>query len=173
MFFGHPSWRPFLNRGGSFTELVQEIHGIQPSSHDRPWGLNVDGITPGNVLGRAERKTWCVYTSFLQFKGRLCHEEAWLAVACERSTWVSSLDAGVLSIMDDHQDRKRTIGKDGQEKRGGSQLFQPSGCCTLHLSAMCCKAMEDFFPEPYLMAFPLKQDIIFCSFGQTNFHLAI
>ena len=103
MFFCHPLvyLASLFARGSSFTKLIQEMHAIQPSSHDQPWDLILyaDEIIPGNVLGRAERKTWCVYTSFLQFKHHLCHEEAWLTIACERSNWVSSLEAGVSQMV--------------------------------------------------------------------------
>ena len=107
-FFCHPLvyLASLFARGPSFTKLIQETHAIQPSSHDQPWDLIIyadesDEIIPGNVLGRAQRKTWCVYTSFLQFKHHLCHEEAWLTIACERSNWVSSLEGGVSQMVRD------------------------------------------------------------------------
>ena len=134
MFFCHPLvyLASLFARGGSVTKLIQEMHAIQPSSHDKPWDLILyaDEIIPGNV-GRAERKTWCVYTSFLQFKHHLCHEEAWLTIACERSNWVSTLEAGASQMV---RAMLRSIFKNDfvQPELGGFLLKHPTGGIKLH-----------------------------------------
>ena len=53
-------------RGGSFQKLLQAKHYQTPSSVERPWSmiLYLDELIPGNVLGRAERKSWAFYASF-------------------------------------------------------------------------------------------------------------
>ena len=89
------------SRGGSFCQMVQRKHQSTPSGPTRPWNLILytDELCPGNVLGRAERKTWTVYATFLEFQDQLCHEDAWLTLACERSTFVATLEAGVSQMV--------------------------------------------------------------------------
>ena len=80
------------HRDTSFTQLVQNCHTASPSTMDRPWGLILycDEIVPGNVLGRAERKCWCIYASIDAFQQHLAKESAWLTLAVERSSFVST-----------------------------------------------------------------------------------
>ena len=88
-------------QGGSFTQLIQAIHAAKPASVSKPWKLILyaDEIIPGNVLGRAERKLWAVYSTFDEFQGHLHHEDLWCTIALERSKFVATLDAGVAQMM--------------------------------------------------------------------------
>ena len=61
--------------------------------------LYCDEIVPGNVLGRAERKCWCIYATILQFGDHMSQEEAWLSLSVERSTFVTTLDGGIAQIF--------------------------------------------------------------------------
>ena len=89
------------HRDTSFTQLVQNCHTASPSTMDRPWGLILycDEIVPGNVLGRAERKCWCIYASIDAFQQHLANESAWLTLAVERSSFVSTLNGGVSQMV--------------------------------------------------------------------------
>ena len=89
------------HQDGSWTKLVQQHHAECPSTISDPWGLilNCDEIIPGNVLGRAERKVWTIYATFLQFGDHLPHEDAWLTISVERSTFVATLDGGIAQMM--------------------------------------------------------------------------
>ena len=71
------------HQDGSWTKLVQQHHAECPSTINDPWGLILycDEIIPGNVLGRAERKVWTIYATFLQFGDHLSHEDAWLTIS--------------------------------------------------------------------------------------------
>ena len=86
---------------GSWTKLVQQHHAECPGTISDPWGLILycDEIIPGNVLGRAERKVWTIYATFLQFGDHLSHEDAWLTISVERSTFVATLDGGIAQMM--------------------------------------------------------------------------
>eukprot|EP00438_Fugacium_kawagutii_P017417 Skav234034 [mRNA] locus=scaffold2485:5120:7207:+ [translate_table: standard] len=88
-------------RGGSFHAMLRSKFSQNPSSIDRPWSLilYLDEVIPGNVLGRAERKSWAFYASFLQFGDQLCHHDAWLTLAIARTKVVSTLEAGPSQIM--------------------------------------------------------------------------
>ena len=61
--------------------------------------LYLDELIPGNVLGRAERKSWAFYASFTQFSNQLCHSHAWLTLAIARSHYVANLEGGVSQIV--------------------------------------------------------------------------
>ena len=87
--------------GGSFTQLMQQRHATHPSSPTKPWDLIIycDEIIPGNVLGRAERKAWAVYASFLNFQEELHNQDLWLTIALERSTFISTVEGGIAQVM--------------------------------------------------------------------------
>ena len=87
-------------RGGSFHQLLASKRNQNPSSTSKPWSLVVylDELVPGNVLGRAERKSWAWYASFLQFGQRLHSTDSWLTIALVRSSSVSAVEAGVGQI---------------------------------------------------------------------------
>ena len=57
-----------------------------------------DELIPGNVLGRAERKSWAWYASFLEFGNHLSSIHSWLTIALARSNKVSKIEAGVSQI---------------------------------------------------------------------------
>ena len=59
---------------------------------------HLDELVPGNVLGRAERKSWAWYASFLEFGNHLSSIHSWLTIALARSSKVSKLEAGVSQI---------------------------------------------------------------------------
>ena len=87
-------------RGGSWAQLLSTVHAQCPSSPSKPWRLIVylDELVPGNVLGRAERKSWAWYTSFLEFGNHMSSIHSWLTIALARSSKVSKLEAGVSQI---------------------------------------------------------------------------
>ena len=87
-------------RGGSFTKLMSSKHAQCPSSPSQPWKLIIylDELIPGNVLGRAERKSWAWYASFLEFGNHLSSIHSWLTIALARSNKVSKIEAGVSQI---------------------------------------------------------------------------
>ena len=89
------------HQDGSWTKLVQQHHAECPSTINDPWGLILycDEIIPGNVLGRAERKVWTIYATFLQFGDHLSHEDAWLTISVERSAFVATLGGGIAQMM--------------------------------------------------------------------------
>ena len=82
-------------------ELIQRQHQASPSSIDQPWRLIIycDEVVPGNILGRDERKVWCIYCTIAQFQDHLGQESAWLTISVERSTFVSTLDGGVAHMI--------------------------------------------------------------------------
>ena len=86
---------------GSWTKLVQQHHAECPGTISDPWGLILycDEIIPGNVLGRAERKVWTIYATFLQFGDHLSHEDAWLTISVDRSAFVATLGGGIAQMM--------------------------------------------------------------------------
>ena len=85
-------------QGGSYSQLFQKAHQENPSTFERPWRLILycDEIIPGNVLGRATRKCWCIYATFLEYGQHLTQEDA---LATERTSFVSQLDAGVSQML--------------------------------------------------------------------------
>ena len=87
-------------RGGSFHQLVKKQHQLHPSSPARPWQmiLYLDELIPGNVLGRAERKSWAWYASFFEMGPHLSSTDAWLTLAIVRSNVMSTLEAGVSQV---------------------------------------------------------------------------
>ena len=87
-------------RGGSWAQLFSSVHAKCPSSPQQPWKLIVylDELVPGNVLGRAERKSWAWYCSFLELGNHLSSIHSWLTIALARSTKVSKLEAAVSQI---------------------------------------------------------------------------
>ena len=87
-------------RGGAFHNLLKQQHEHHPSSAAKPWHmvLYLDELIPGNVLGRAERKSWAWYVSFLQLDHHLSSTDAWLTLAIVRSNVISSLEAGVSQV---------------------------------------------------------------------------
>ena len=87
-------------RGGAFHKLLKQQHEHHPSSAAKPWHmvLYLDELIPGNVLGRAERKSWAWYVSFLQLDHHLSSTDAWLTLAIVRSNVISSLEAGVSQV---------------------------------------------------------------------------
>lgn len=89
------------HQDGSWTKLVQQHHAECPGTISDPWGLILycDEIIPGNVLGRAERKVWTIYATFLQFGDHLSHEDAWLTISVERSAFVATLGGGIAQMM--------------------------------------------------------------------------
>ena len=89
------------SRGGSFQKLLQSKHHATPSSPLSPWSLvlYLDELVPGNVLGRAERKSWAFYATFLQFGDHLANQDAWLTICLARSHFVSNLKGGPSQIM--------------------------------------------------------------------------
>ena len=89
------------HHGGSMFQLIQRQHLSNPSSMEKPWGIIIycDEVVPGNVLGRAERKVWCIYCTIAQFQDHLAQEDAWFTISVERSTFVSTLDGGVAQMM--------------------------------------------------------------------------
>lgn len=68
---------------------------------EQPWGTIIycDEVVPGNVLGRAERKVWCIYATLAQFQDHLAQEDSWLTISVERSTFVTTLDGGIAQMM--------------------------------------------------------------------------
>lgn len=90
-----------FHQSGSFTQLVHQAHRRQPSALSCPWNLAIycDEIIPGNVLGRAQRKVWCIYCTILEFTDHIAQEDAWLTICVERSSFVASLDGGIAQIM--------------------------------------------------------------------------
>ena len=87
--------------GGSFHDLVQRKHRANPSSVSKPWQLSIysDEVIPGNVLGPAQRKLWAIYASFQEMDQFLHHEDLWLTISLERSSFVSQVQGGVGQIM--------------------------------------------------------------------------
>ena len=83
-------------KGGSFTELLQACHKKRPSSSFEPYSLILysDEVIPGNILGKASRKSWCYYCTFKEFGKHISDENAWLCIAIEKSSFVASLCAG-------------------------------------------------------------------------------
>ena len=65
-------------RGGSFTKFMPSKHAQCPSSPSQPWKLIIylDELIPGNVLGRAERKSWAWCASFLAMSNKVSKTEA-------------------------------------------------------------------------------------------------
>ena len=51
-------------------------------------------MIPGNILGKASRKSWCYYCTFKEFGKHISDENAWLCIAIEKSSFVASLCAG-------------------------------------------------------------------------------
>ena len=87
---------------GSFHQLLNKTHRDQPSSVDDCWSLMLygDEIVPGNVLGKAQRKGWSIFCSFLQFPLQaLCNEKSWLTLCHVRSSLVNSLEGGIGQVM--------------------------------------------------------------------------
>lgn len=68
---------------------------------EQPWGTIIycDEVVPGNVLGRAERKVWCIYATLAQFQDHLAQEDSWLTISVERSTFVTTLGGGIAQMM--------------------------------------------------------------------------
>ena len=68
---------------------------------EKPWGIIIycDEVVPGNILGRAERKVWCIYCTIAQFQDHLAQEDAWSTISVERYTFASTLDGGVAQMM--------------------------------------------------------------------------
>ena len=89
------------NKNTSFTKLIQECHRRYPSTMDSPWGLCLycDEIIPGNILGRAEKKTWCIYATIDAFGTHMHQEDSWLTLAVERSSFVSTVNGGISQMM--------------------------------------------------------------------------
>ena len=79
-------------RGGGFHQLLASKRNQNPSSTSKPWSLVVylDELVPGNVLGRAERKSWAWYASFLQFGQRLHSTDSWLTIDLIRSGQITT-----------------------------------------------------------------------------------
>ena len=103
-----------------------------PSSPSRPWSLilYLDELVPGNVLGRAERKSSAFYTSFAQFSNQLCNSHAWLTLAIARSHFVANLEGGVSQIMSTLL--KSTFCNPMVDPHPGFLLKHPSGDIRLH-----------------------------------------
>eukprot|EP00439_Symbiodinium_sp_Y106_P026231 s4431_g3.t1 len=107
-----------FHMGGSFHDLVQRKHQSNPSSVDKPWSLLLycDELVPGNVLARAERKLWAIYGTFHELgQEALSHEDVWLTISLERSTFAAQLPGGIGQIF----------GKVLAEPRGGLLLKSP------------------------------------------------
>ena len=60
--------------------------------------MYLDELVPGNVLGRAERKSWAWYCSFLRFGQHLHSTDSWLTTGLARSNHVASVEAGVSQM---------------------------------------------------------------------------
>ena len=118
------------NQGGSMFELIQRQHQASASSIDQPWGLIIycDEVVPGNILGRAERKAWCIYCTIAQFQDHLGQESAWLTISVERSTFVST---GVAQMM--AKVLHSIFGSAIVDPRLGFKLKNPHGNITLYL----------------------------------------
>lgn len=89
------------HKNTSFTKLIQECHRRSPSTIDQPWGLCLycDEMIPGNILGRAERKTWCIYSTIDAFGIHMHQEDSWLTLAVERSSFVSTVNGGISQMV--------------------------------------------------------------------------
>ena len=110
-----------FHMGGSFHDLVQRKHQSNPSSVDKPWSLILycDELVPGNVLGRAERKLWAICSTFQELgQEALSHEDVWLTISLERSTFVAQLPVKVLEAI---------FCSPIAEPRGGLLLKSPCG----------------------------------------------
>ena len=89
-----------FSRGNSFQKLLASRHEACPSSTSKPWRrvMYLDELVPGNVLGRAERKSWAWYCSFLRFGQHLHSTDSWLTTGLARSNHVASVEAGVSQM---------------------------------------------------------------------------
>ena len=84
--------------GGSYQDLLSRTAASVGMDEARPLRLVVyaDEVAPGNVLGKAERKTWAIYASFLDFPlEALSSEYAWVLLSCIRAPRVSKMRAGI------------------------------------------------------------------------------
>lgn len=122
----------FARSEGSFHAMLRDKHSQNPSTVDRPWSLilYLDEVIPGNVLGRAERKSWAFYASFLQFGDQLCHHDAWLTLAIARTKVVSTLEAGPSQIL--ATILKMIFANPIVDPTLGFQLKSPSGDVRIH-----------------------------------------
>ena len=96
------TWPAFTSRvAASSSSLRPCMHHDQPSSPSKPWRLALycDEVVPGNVLGRAERKCWCIYASLLEFQHHVSREECWPTLAVERTSFVATLEGQVGQMM--------------------------------------------------------------------------
>ena len=87
----------------SFQSFIFYRLQQKPSSYDSPWSIIIytDEVTPGDPLAPHNlRKFHIVYWGFLEFGfNALSREEAWFTVACQHSTLVNEMNAGLSQLM--------------------------------------------------------------------------
>ena len=87
-----------LSAGGSYSDLLAKTAARVGMGEERPLKLVLyaDEVVPGNVLGKAERKTWAIYASFMDFPLQtLSSEYAWILLSCIRAPRVNRMHAGI------------------------------------------------------------------------------
>lgn len=92
-----------FQQGGSYKELLLKTFREKPSTPEKPWrlALYADELTPDNPVGHIQRrKSWAIYTSFLDFgPAALQNENAWLVNNLARTSTVSGMSAGISQLI--------------------------------------------------------------------------
>jgi hypothetical protein len=92
-----------FQQGGSYKELLLKTFREKPCTPEAPWKMiwYTDELTPDNPVGHIQRrKSWAIYTSFLEFgPAALSNERAWLVTNLARTSSVAALSAGISQLI--------------------------------------------------------------------------
>ena len=119
-----------FQQGGAWTNLLLQTFERRKCSPQSAYNLAVytDEVVPGNVISHDNRrKCWAIYISIMEFGVKaLAQEAAWLTVACQRSSTIAQVNAGIGQLV--KQIIKHTFQSDGVDlEKGGFVLKSPQG----------------------------------------------
>ena len=119
-----------FHQGGAWTNLLLQTCERRKCSPHSAYNLavNTDEVVPGNVISHDNRrKCWVIYISIMEFGVKAFSQEAaWLTVACQRSSTIAQVNAGIGQLV--KQIIKQTFQTDGVDlEKGGFVLKSPQG----------------------------------------------
>lgn len=87
-------------QGGSYSDLFKSASHQMNELNPLQLVIYTDEVIPGNILGKCERRTWCIYASFMNFDlETLGSEYSWLLLAAIKTSTVAQLDAGIGQVV--------------------------------------------------------------------------
>lgn len=87
-------------QGGSFSALLRSVPDQMGEQNPLQLVVYTDEVIPGNILGKCERRTWCIYASFMNFNlETLGNEYSWLPLAAIKTSSVAQLHAGIGQVV--------------------------------------------------------------------------